>query len=104
MPFITLETGPKMRIALSGDLTIAEAAEARDTLALALTTSQSLDLELDGLENVDVAGLQILLALASEKHPVSLTNPSAALLDAVEFLQLDGLRGAFVRKGESAHD
>ncbi|GAB2893927.1 hypothetical protein GCM10027046_23600 [Uliginosibacterium flavum] len=104
MSFITLEAGPQMRIALNGDLSIAEAAEARDTLALALTTSESLDLDLGGLENVDVAGLQILLALAGEKHPVSLTNPSAALLNAVEFLQLDGLRGAFVRKGEGAHD
>lgn len=104
MPFTTLEAGPQMRIALSGDLSIAEAAEARDTLALALTTSESLDLDLGGLENVDVAGLQILLALAGEKHPVSLTNPSAALLNAVEFLQLDSLRGAFVRKGEGAHD
>lgn len=104
MSFTTLEAGPQMRIALGGDLTIAEAAEARDTLALALTTSESLELELGALENVDVAGLQILLALAGEKPAVRLSNPSAALLRAIEFLQLDGLRAVLARSGEAAHD
>lgn len=103
MAFSTLNAGPQMRISLSGDLTIAEAAETRDALALALMTSESLELELGALENIDVAGLQILLALASEKRPVRMKNPSTGLLRVVEFLQLDSLREVLARSGENAH-
>ena len=96
MSFTILTAGPQMRAELSGDLTIAEAAETRDALALALTTSESLEVELGGLENIDVAGLQILMALARESHPVRFGKPSPALLRALELLQLDALQSLLV--------
>ncbi len=92
MTVTTLMPGPDMRIAFSGDLTIAEAAETRDALALALTTSETLELDLGALENIDVAGLQVLLALLLEKHPVSLTNPSEALRKVVRLLHIEALQ------------
>ncbi|MDP5240250.1 STAS domain-containing protein [Uliginosibacterium sp. 31-16] len=92
MALTTLAPGPAMHIGLSGDLTIAEAAETRDALALALTTSETLDLDLGALENIDVAGLQVLLALLLEKHPVRLTNPSEALRKVVGLLHIEALQ------------
>ena len=97
MPINTLTDGPNMRIELSGDLTIAEAAETRNALALALTTSETLELDLGGLENIDIAGVQILLALILENHPIHLTNPSTALQRVVGLLQLDALQSRFAQ-------
>jgi anti-sigma B factor antagonist len=97
MTITTLANGPRMRLEVSGDLTIAEAAEARNALALALTTSETLELDLGALENIDIAGVQILLALLLENHPVSLKNPSTALQRVVSLLRLDALQSRFVQ-------
>ncbi|MBS1208920.1 MAG: hypothetical protein H6R19_1318 [Proteobacteria bacterium] len=97
MTITTLTNGPRMRLEVSGDLTIAEAAEARNALALALTTSETLELDLGALENIDIAGVQILLALLLENHPVSLKNPSTALQRVVSLLRLDALQSRFVQ-------
>lgn len=94
MELSILDPGPQRRIELAGEISIADAAELRDALALALTTSSSLELDLSGLESIDVAGLQILTALLREAHPLLLTNPSAPLLRTVELIQLEPLRSA----------
>lgn len=94
MDFTILDPGPQRRIALGGEVTIADAAELRDALALALTTSTSLELDLGELESIDVAGLQILTSLLREPHPLRLLTPSPNLLRTVELLQLEPLRQA----------
>jgi len=96
MSFKILSPGPQMRAELYGDLTIAEAAETRDALALALATSEKLELDLGGLENIDVAGLQILIALANEPHPLRLCKPSSALLRMLTMLRIATLDTLFV--------
>ncbi|KAF7600382.1 MAG: anti-anti-sigma factor [Candidatus Dactylopiibacterium carminicum] len=95
MSLSILTPGPQMLAELSGELTVAQAAEVRDALALALTTSEQLTLDLGGLEEIDVAGLQVLLALASEPHPVHFTNPSPFLLRLAGLLQLEPLQQRF---------
>lgn len=94
MELTILDPGPQRRIALADEITIADAAELRDALALALTTSEQVELDLSGLESIDVAGLQILTALLREPHPVRLRAPSAAFVQTVELLQLEPLRSA----------
>ncbi len=94
MELTILDPGPQRRIALADEITIADAAELRDAMALALTTSEELELDLSELESIDVAGLQILIALLREAHPVRLCNPSEAFVQTVELLQLESLRKA----------
>ncbi|PLK48479.1 lipid asymmetry maintenance protein MlaB [Uliginosibacterium sp. TH139] len=94
MELTILDPGPQRRIALADEVSIADAAELRDALALALTTSEQLELDLSGLESIDIAGLQILTALLHESHPVRITAPSEAFVQTVELLQLEPLRSA----------
>lgn len=89
-----LDPGPQRRIELSGELTIADAAELRDALALALTTSESLALDLAEIDEIDTAGLQILTALLREPHPIELLQPSATVLRSAALLQLEPLLSA----------
>ncbi len=100
MSFAILTPGPQMRAELAGELTIAQAAETRDALALALTTSEQLALDLSGLEEIDVAGLQLLLALAREAHPVALLQPSPPLLRLAGQLRLGELQARFANDQE----
>jgi anti-sigma B factor antagonist len=92
MSVTILAPGPQMRARVAGDLTIAEAAETRDALALCLSTSETLELELDAIENIDIAGLQLLIALMKEPKSVRLRKPSPALAHVVELLQIDSLQ------------
>lgn len=89
-----LDPGPERRIELAGEITIGDAAELRDALALALTTSTTLELDFAELENIDTAGLQVLTALLRESHPVRISRASPPLLRVVELLQLEPLRTA----------
>ncbi len=75
-------------LALTGRLTIHEADARRDELSRALAGSQHLSLDTTGLEAVDVAGLQLLIALrrSAEKAGKTLrlaTAPGEALLTAL---------------------
>ena len=95
MDLVSRSSGNDASFDLGGDITITEAAELRDALALALATSQRLTLNLSGVETVDVAGLQVLLALVRESSSVSLVQPSETLQRAVDTLQIDCLQHAF---------
>lgn len=95
MDLVRRSSGRDASFDLGGDVTIAEAAKLRDALALALATSQHLTLNLSGVETVDIAGLQILLALVRESSSVSLVQPSEALQRAADILQIECLQSAF---------
>ena len=89
-----LDPGPERRIELAGEVSISDAAELRDALALALTTSKTLDIDLGELESIDTAGLQVLTALLREPHPVRISRASGPVLRTVELIQLEPLRSA----------
>jgi len=88
MSLTILSPGPNMQAKIAGDLTIIEAAETRDGLALCLTTSETLDLDLSDIENIDIAGLQILLSLTKEPQAVRLSSPSPCLQKVMDLLQV----------------
>lgn len=98
MELTVLEQGPARRIAIADEITIADAAVLRDELALALTTSSSLEIDLTGIESCDISGLQILSALLREAHPIRILGASEALLDTVELLRLEALLDACPHK------
>lgn len=89
-----LDDGPQRRIELVGEVTIGDAAELRDALALALTTSESLELDLAEVDEIDCSALQILTALLREPHPVRLRQPSPTVLRSATLLQLEPLLAA----------
>lgn len=71
------------RVALEGDLTIITAAERRQRLMSALHGSAGLKVDLSGIDEMDTAGLQILLLARREAGRASLTFEIAAASRAV---------------------
>ncbi|MFC3625204.1 lipid asymmetry maintenance protein MlaB [Vogesella amnigena] len=67
-----------------GAMTIMEAAELRDQLALALVTAHGrVRVDLSRITELDSCGLQLLLALVREGTQVQLHSPSAAARDRI---------------------
>jgi ABC-type transporter Mla MlaB component len=80
MPIIVMpaEDG-RTHIKLEGPLTIMEALDSRDQLALALSTADSAEIDLGGVTEVDCAGLQLLLAMKRTRVPVVFGQVSGPL-------------------------
>ena len=89
----TAEASPG-RMALSGRLTIVEAEAVREGLAEVLAGCQSLSLETAGLEAVDVAGLQLLIAA---RRSAERAGKSLRLAATAEGALLTALIGAGLR-------
>jgi len=89
------EGEPALR--LTGELTIYSVAEARDQLGAALDRGPGLQLNLAGLEELDSAGVQLLVWIKQEarrrgKH-LALTGHSPAVVEVFDLLQVAGLFG-----------
>jgi len=84
-------------LGLQGALTIYEAAEARDRLSAALDQAPCLRLNLAGLEELDTAGVQLLVWLKQEARrrgrTLALAAHSPAVLEVFDLLQVAGLFG-----------
>ena len=83
---------------LSGELTIYSAAEARINLAGYLDRKPGLpELELSGIEEIDTAGLQVLLWLKREaglrNKALPFSNHSPAVIEVFDLLKVTGLFG-----------
>lgn len=90
----------RMDIRIGGALTVMEAAEARDQLALGLATAPGpVEINLSEITEIDTAGLQLLLVLAAMPGEVSLVEPSAEVAERIDRL---GLRER-LRIKESGH-
>lgn len=82
----------EMRIRVDGALTVMEAAEARDQLALGVATAQGpLHIDLSGLTDIDTAGLQLLLAVTRAAAGSVLDGASPELLARIERFGLRSL-------------
>lgn len=69
--------GELTELCLEGALTIMEAAEVRDQLALCLVTAPGrVRVNLSKITELDTAGLQLLLALMGERERVVLHQPN----------------------------
>lgn len=80
------------KLAVNGALTIYEAASAKAALLEALTKTLELEIDLSGVDEIDSAGVQLLILLKREavkagKH-MRLAQHSAASLEVLDRYQL----------------
>ncbi len=84
------EQGQRLRI--EGEMTIYSAAEHKAQILDHLEAYQELELDLSGVEEMDSAGLQILLLLKREceraGHGLRLSNHSRAVFEVLELLNM----------------
>jgi anti-anti-sigma factor len=88
-----VSTGVLDPIRLEGELTVQVAAEYKGLLLNALADRDEVTLELSGINELDTAGLQLLLLLKREAgqlgKTVRLTEPSHAVLEVLALARLD---------------
>ena len=88
----------KSALRLDGELTICQVIEARTRLDAALDLDPALQLDLSGLEELDTAGVQLLVWLGQEAHrqgkTLTLFACSPAVLEIFDLLQVAPLFGA----------
>jgi anti-anti-sigma regulatory factor len=76
------------RVTLDGALTVYEAVDAKRELLHALAASAELEVDANGLDEIDTAGLQLLLLLRREAlraaKPVRLAGASQALAEVLD--------------------
>ncbi|WP_137172797.1 lipid asymmetry maintenance protein MlaB [Massilia sp. HP4] len=91
---LTIHPGADGRLSIhvAGDLTIYQAAEARESLLALVDSARAVDLDLADVGEIDSAGLQLLLAtartLAAREGSLRLTRPNAALVETIDLLGL----------------
>ncbi|GAA5784224.1 hypothetical protein GCM10007860_17040 [Chitiniphilus shinanonensis] len=82
---------------LHGELTVMHAAGLKDELLAALAAGDALNVDLGGIEDIDTAGVQLLLLLkreaARQGRSVSYGGHSGPVLSALELLDLAGALG-----------
>ncbi|OBS09876.1 STAS domain-containing protein [Acidihalobacter prosperus] len=97
MDIVESETGEGLQLALGGDLDIYSVAEVHARVAEALQQSASLVLDLSGVDNIDGAGLQLLMAgkraAAHDGKALHLAQHSACVIEALELCQLERFFG-----------
>jgi anti-sigma B factor antagonist len=89
------ESGDSPVLYLAGDLTIYNAAELAMNLLGRLTAGTRLDLDLEGVTELDTAGLQVLLVARREAStrdlPMRWLRPSAPVVQVIETFHLGHL-------------
>lgn len=88
--------GEYLRLTIDGAMTVYEASESKSELLAALADGAGLEIDLAGVDEIDTAGLQLLVLTRREGaqagKPVRLADPSAALLEALDRY---GMRSTF---------
>ncbi|MBK5351348.1 STAS domain-containing protein [Pseudomonas sp. TH41] len=81
-------------LSLVGELNIYSAATVRTELLQALESRQQLEVDLEGVEDFDTAGVQVLLVLKAEaarqNKPINFVRHSVAVWEVLELLNLVG--------------
>ena len=86
-----LRSQQQTRLIFDGALTIYEASEARSTLLEIVGATQPIEVDLTGIAEIDLSGVQLLLTLLREPHLKFLTGASDAVCTALALLDLKGL-------------
>lgn len=85
------KTGTR-KVVLSGELTIYDAAALRDRVMALLKGAKQLQLDAEAISEVDLAGIQVLVALRrkgdAQGIPVEIMRSSPALTQALQLLAL----------------
>ena len=92
---IGMETeGELCRARVHGEMTIYSAAQLRRELAAAMDEPRDLELDLEGVTDIDSAGIQLLMLLKRERdahdRKLALSNHSSTVLDVFELMGLIG--------------
>lgn len=93
---VAAHSKPK-RLTVSGELTIFTAAQARQEFPRHLADQEIQELDLSGVEELDTAGIQLLLWVkrraAAEGRGLSFVHHSPAVMDVFDLLKLGGTFG-----------
>ena len=80
------------RIAIEGEMTIYRAADLKVTVLEALRKARVLEIDLSGITELDIAGLQVLMlakqAAAADQRELRLLRHSPAVMEIFEMLDL----------------
>lgn len=79
------------RLIFDGALTIYEAAEVRDALSEIIGSEQPVEVDLTGISEIDLTGIQLLLTLLREPRLKFLAGASSAVATALALLDLQHL-------------
>ena len=82
------------RLALSGEMTIYNAAQIKATLAEAMRGATEVEVDLSGIADIDTAGLQLMLI--AKRHPdcrVRFVDHSPEVLRLIDLANLGGALG-----------
>ncbi|KAF0813945.1 hypothetical protein IGB42_01624 [Andreprevotia sp. IGB-42] len=98
MPITEQDRNGQLLLQLEGGLTIFQASELKDQLLQALSrTGNQIELDLSGVDELDTAGVQLLLALkqeaANQQKSVSYSHHSPTVLAAIDLLNLAATLG-----------
>lgn len=84
-------------ISLTGELNIYTAAELKDELVTLVRDNETSSLNLANVQDIDTAGLQILVLLKQEatqlNHQLTYTNHSQPVVNVIELLDMVSLFG-----------
>jgi anti-anti-sigma factor len=93
----TVKTNGLARVALMGELTIYTAGQAKQEIPSQLAKHDSVELDLSGVEELDTAGVQVLLWLkrcaAAEGKHLPFVFHSAAVVAVFDLLDMGGMFG-----------
>ncbi|HSC80289.1 MAG TPA: STAS domain-containing protein [Chitinolyticbacter sp.] len=99
MPLTTLAEGEGAQFRLDGELTIFHAASLKDALIAALGegSDSPLTIDLSGVDELDTAGVQLLLLAKREaarhRRALAYSGHSPAVISVLELLDLAGTLG-----------
>jgi ABC-type transporter Mla MlaB component len=79
------------RLIFDGALTIYEAGQVRDALNEIIEAEQPVEVDLTGISEIDLSGVQLLLTLLREPHLKFLAGASSAVATALTLLDLQHL-------------
>lgn len=82
---------PVPRIAMQSELTIFRAAKVEQELLAQLASATAMDVDLSGVKEIDLSGIELLIALKHRNKPVNFFNPSKAVQHALQRLELPDL-------------
>jgi ABC-type transporter Mla MlaB component len=91
MPVHAIHEQQKTRLIFDGALTIYEARNTRRELIEVLAGAQPIEVDLAGISEIDLSGVQLLLALLTEPNIAFQGSASAAVSHALRRLDIEPL-------------